>query len=218
MVLLQQDSAPIAQALCNVSGDATLGSTLTMWLAMLLGMMLPGLAPMLSLYSRLLMAKGSDAIAPMAAFVGAYLTIWSLFGLVASLLQLAIRQAEWIDARRLSPSWTGALLLLSGVYQFSSIKHACLSKCRSPLAFFIGGWRDGPSGGAIMGLQHGLHCLGCCWLMMLTMTAAGSMNLIWMALLSALMLAEKMAPWGVRLAQLSGITLIAAGGTLLALA
>ena len=59
-----------------------------------------------------------------------------------------------------------------------------------------------------MGARHGLYCLGCCWLLMGLLFVSGVMNLLWVALLALLVLAEKLMPGGERLARWSGVTLL----------
>ena len=72
---------------------------------------------------------------------------------------------------------TAALLLLAGIYQFSPLKQVCLARCRSPIGFLLGEWRPGARGALVMGLRHGLFCLGCCWALMALLFVGGVMNL-----------------------------------------
>jgi predicted metal-binding membrane protein len=103
------------------------------------------------------------------------------------------------------------LLITAGLYQFSSLKRACLNHCRSPAAFLSQNWRPGSLGAFRLGLVHGTYCLGCCWSLMLLLFAGGVMNLVWIAGLSILVLLEKLAPFGARLTAPVGFVLIAAG-------
>ncbi len=79
------------------------------------------------------------------------------------------------------------------------------------MGFLIGEWRDGASGAFVMGLRHGLFCLGCCWALMALLFVGGVMNLAWVAALSIAVAIEKLMPQGQRLAALLGLGLIAAG-------
>jgi predicted metal-binding membrane protein len=106
---------------------------------------------------------------------------------------------------------TGLLLLIAGVYQFSPLKKVCLARCRTPMGFLIGEWRAGASGAFVMGVRHGMFCLGCCWLLMALLFAGGVMNLAWVAALSLAVAVEKLAPRGEWLAAALGLGLIAAG-------
>ena len=55
----------------------------------------------------------------------------------------------------------------------------------------------------MLGVRHGLYCLGCCWALMLVLFAVGAGNLAWMAALTGVMLVEKTADRGRRLVPLS---------------
>ena len=97
---------------------------------------------------------------------------------------------------------SGAVILtIAGLYQFSSLKYACLDKCRSPLSFITSRWqgRNESAQSLRIGVEHGLFCVGCCWSLMALMFLVGTGNLIWMLLLGAVMALEKNLPWGHRL-------------------
>src|SRR5674536_190050 len=87
--------------------------------------------------------------------------------------------------------FSGAIFIGAGVYQFSALKHACLTQCQSPFPFFFANWANTPRGVFRLGVKQGLYCLGCCWAMMLVMFAVGVMNVIWMAALGMVMTFEK---------------------------
>jgi len=118
-------------------------------------------------------------------------------------------------AMRAAPPLAGALLIAAGVWQWTPMKRACLTRCRSPLQFFTAAWREGARGAFAMGARHGLWCVGCCWLLMTLLFAVGVMSLPWVAALSALVLVEKLAPQGMRLGRAWGVLLVAAGVWLL---
>ena len=109
------------------------------------------------------------------------------------------------------------LLLVAGIYQVTPLKHACLSKCRSPLGFVLNEWREGRWGALLMGLKHGSYCTGCCWSLMALLFVAGVMNLVWVAAIAGFILLEKLAPAGQRMGQAAGILMIAGGVMLLGL-
>jgi predicted metal-binding membrane protein len=109
----------------------------------------------------------------------------------------------------------GALLLAAGLFQFTSLKDACLAHCRSPIGFFLTEWRDGPLGAFRMGLKHGSYCLGCCWALMGLLFAFGVMNLLWVATISAFILLEKMTPAARWISRFSGALFLGWGGWLL---
>ncbi len=108
----------------------------------------------------------------------------------------------------------GLVLILTGLFQFSRLKNACLQKCRSPIGFVLTEWREGYAGALVMGLRHGAFCTGCCWALMLLMFVGGVMNLAWMGALALYFLAEKLLPEMHRISRLTGILLIAAGAAL----
>ena len=65
-----------------------------------------------------------------------------------------------------------------------------------------------------MGIDHGLYCVGCCWLLMLLLFVGGAMNLVWIAGLAILVLLEKLLPMGPAVVRLSALALFAAAGIL----
>lgn len=67
-----------------------------------------------------------------------------------------------------------------------------------------------------MGLEHGLYCVGCCWALMLLLFVAGVMNLLWVALIAAFVLVEKLFPAALLVSRASGAMLILTGLYLLA--
>ena len=60
----------------------------------------------------------------------------------------------------------GVTLLAAAVYELTPVKDACLGKCRSPLGFLVGFWKEGRAGAVRMGAKHGGWCVGCCWALM----------------------------------------------------
>jgi len=111
-----------------------------------------------------------------------------------------------------SPLLGSLLLIAAGVYQWTPLKQACLTHCRSPLLFLLTCWRDGSAGAILMGLRHGAYCVGCCWLLMAVLFAVGVMNLAWIAALSVFVLLEKIIPRGFWAAKVAGLFLMALGG------
>jgi predicted metal-binding membrane protein len=110
-----------------------------------------------------------------------------------------------------APRIGGAFLVVAGLYQLSPLKHICLAKCRTPLQFILSSWRDGYGGAFRMGFVHGTHCLGCCWFLFVILFPLGIMNIAVMALLTALIFAEKSVPLGRQISQITGIVLILYG-------
>jgi predicted metal-binding membrane protein len=115
-----------------------------------------------------------------------------------------------------SPLLAGDVLVAAGVFQWTPLKRACLAACRSPLSFLMTGWREGRGGALVMGLRHGLHCLGCCWALMALLFVAGVMNLLWVAAIAVSVLVEKVVPRGDLVGRIAGLGLVAAGVLLVA--
>jgi predicted metal-binding membrane protein len=110
-----------------------------------------------------------------------------------------------------SPRWAGAVLIVAGVFQWTPLKHACLSHCRSPLSFLMTEWREGAGGALIMGVRHGVYCVGCCWILMALLFVVGVMNLLWVAAISVFVLMEKTVPAGQGVARAAGLVLVGVG-------
>jgi predicted metal-binding membrane protein len=135
--------------------------------------------------------------ANMILFVGSYLVVWAITGIVL-LLAWSIPmnyffihlQSNHHQQQQLQIVY-GIILIISGIYQFSSLKRKCLGYCESPLSFFMRRWKNGTLGAVKMGIYHGLYCLGCCWPYFLIMVALGWMNLLWMGLFAGIIFAEK---------------------------
>jgi predicted metal-binding membrane protein len=189
--------------------------TFLMWAIMMVGMMVPGAAPMILLYARVCRTQREKGrpFAPTGAFLAGYLAVWSAFSLVATLLQWALEQAALLSPMVVStsPILGGGLLIAAGVYQLSPLKHVCLRHCRGPLDFIMRHWRKGTGGALIMGIEHGAYCVGCCWFLMGLLFVGGVMNLLWVAGIAILVLLEKVAPLGELTARAGGVALAGAG-------
>jgi predicted metal-binding membrane protein len=192
---------------------------LATWIAMMVAMMFPTAAPMILTFASVSAGKRArgQAYVPTWVFVGAYLLVWTAFGVAAYLLALGAQAVStaspWLmaNAARLG----GGILVLAGLYQLSPLKWACLWRCRTPLTWVLHSWRDGYGGAFRMGLEHGLYCLGCCWLLFVLLFPLGIMNVGAMAALTALIFAEKSLPHGRRIGQVAGLALLAYGGLVL---
>jgi predicted metal-binding membrane protein len=193
-----------------------------MWIVMMAAMMIPSAAPMMLAFARIGRARAPTP-GPMissAAFLLGYLALWVVFGLFATAGQGLLHAAALLSPSMasVSPVFSGAVLVAAGIYQFTPLKGVCLATCRMPLAFLIAEWRDGIRGAFVMGLRHGLYCVGCCGLIMALLFVAGVMNLLWIALLAVVVLAEKALPYGQWVGRVLGIAALAWGAWLLAFA
>jgi len=190
-----------------------------MWAVMMVGMMLPSVAPVLLHMLQLYRRRGDRlARASAATFVGGHLLAWISFAALAATAQLALHRAALIGTGLTMRSTvvTGVLLVAVGVYQCLPVKSACLTHCRPPLQFLSMERRDGTVGAFTMGLHHGGFCVGCCLGLMVLMFAVGVMNLFWTAAIAILVLVEKLAPRRLRIEYASGVPLIAWGVVTLA--
>jgi predicted metal-binding membrane protein len=164
------------------------------WVVMMAAMMFPSVAPTVALYAR--MTKQRSPLSPLF-FTAGYLVTWAGAGALAFALAFAGAQVAgdvlaWEQAGR----WVaGATLVGAAAYELTPLKDACLGKCRSPLGFLLGAWRDGHAGALQMGARHGAWCVGCCWALMASLFALGVMSIAWMAFVAALIAAEKIVPW-----------------------
>jgi predicted metal-binding membrane protein len=160
---------------------------------MMAAMMFPSVAPTVALYSKL---KHTRALGAPLLFASGYLLVWSAVGLLAYALARAGEQIfgdvlAWDGAGR----WVaGCTLLVAAAYELTPLKNVCLGKCRTPLGFLLGSWRDGLSGAVKMGARHGSWCVGCCWALMASLFALGVMSVVWMALVAGLIALEKLLP------------------------
>jgi predicted metal-binding membrane protein len=172
----------------------TFGWFLGVWVVMMAAMMFPSVAPTVALYAR--MTKSRLPLAP-AAFTAGYLLTWTAAGVAAWTIALGIsRLAGGVLAWGHAGRWlAGATVIIAAVYELTPLKDVCLGKCRSPLGFLLGSWRDGLLGGLRMGAKNGAWCVGCCWALMASLFALGLMSLVWMAFVAALIALEKTLPW-----------------------
>jgi len=172
----------------------TFGWFLGTWLVMMAAMMFPSVAPTVALYSR--MTRERSALSPLL-FTAGYLVAWGTVGGLAFVSALAgDRIAGDVLAWDRAGRWVaGGTLLAAAVYELTPLKNVCLAKCRSPLGFLLGSWRDGWAGALQMGAKHGAWCVGCCWALMASLFALGVMSIAWMALVAGLIAAEKLISW-----------------------
>jgi predicted metal-binding membrane protein len=187
--------------------------TFLMWFVMMVGMMVPSVVPTVLLFDRVARrAAPGSILGRTAPFVAGYLLVWCGFSVAATALQVELIAAGWIDAMGVAarPWFTAALLAGVGLYQWLPAKRACLDHCRSPVQFLVEAYRPGASGALLMGLRHGLYCLGCCWALMLLLFVGGVMNLLWVAAIAAVVFVEKLLARGEWLRRAIGVVALAA--------
>jgi predicted metal-binding membrane protein len=183
---------------------------------MMAAMMLPSVVPMALVFGRVSRdraTRGGTVLVPTWIFLAGYLAAWTVFGLVAYGIYRGIHRADpgFLSWQEQGPLVTGGVIVLAGVYQLTPLKRVCLRHCRSPLHFVMHGWRPGRLGAFRMGVEHGTYCVGCCWGLMLILFALGVMSVLWMAVVAALVFAEKVLPVGERLPRLFAAAFVAFG-------
>ncbi|MBX2880092.1 MAG: DUF2182 domain-containing protein [Granulosicoccus sp.] len=191
-----------------------------MWAIMMVAMMTPSTLPMVNMFATINKNRRKQAqlYTPTFVFIFGYLIAWALFSVLAAVAQWWMHTASLLNPMMNSRSdlVSGIVLIVAGIYQWTPAKDACLEYCRTPVDFLMTEWRDGSGGALYMGIKHGIYCVGCCWALMLVLFAVGVMNMLWVALIAAFVVLEKIFPypWGLRL--VSGIALVVWGAYLLA--
>ena len=188
---------------------------IALWIAMMIAIMFPTAAPMIMMFARV-HAKREErgqTFVPTWVFASSYLIVWAVAGVIAYAGAVGgdalADESIWVmdNAARIG----GGVLIAAGLYQLSPLKNVCLNKCRSPISFILNSWRDGYGGSFRMGLEHGVYCLGCCWLLFVILFPLGMMSIGVLALITLLIFAEKSTPIGRQVAILAAIALIVYG-------
>jgi predicted metal-binding membrane protein len=204
-------TVPMGRADPNAWAIGSLLPLFVMWMVMMIAMMLPTGAPMILTFA--LVARNrrqrQRPYVPVAVFASGYLSVWAGFSALAAVAQWLLHREALLSPMMITSSALlgGVLLLLAGIFQFSPLKRSCLTRCRAPLEFITARWREGWGGAFLMGLEHGLFCTGCCWALMALLFVLGTMNLLWIAILTVLVGLEKILPRRVFISRGSGILL-----------
>jgi predicted metal-binding membrane protein len=182
-----------------------------MWAIMMIAMMLPSALPMILTFAAVSRNRQQlgRSHGQLWIFVSGYVAIWCAFSVVAALSQWWLHRQALLSPSMVSTSaWLGGTLLMAaGIFQFTPLKHTCLTHCRGPLEFIMTRWREGNAGAFRMGLEHGAFCTGCCWALMALLFVAGVMNIVWIAALTLLVCLEKMLPPQARISAGTGALL-----------
>lgn len=194
---------------------STLLPLFLMWTEMMIAMMLPSATPMILTFAKV-QRNRREQQRPFVAtgiFVLSYLAVWTGFSVLAAVMQWMLHAKALLSPAMVStsPVMAGGLLIAAGAFQWTPLKNACLAGCCSPLSSLMTGWREGKWGAFTMGLRHGIHCMGCCWFLMLLLFVAGVMNIWWIAVITILVLVEKTAARGLLLGRIAGVLFAAWG-------
>lgn len=188
---------------------------LGMWMAMMVPMMLPSLVPMLSRYQRSVRgATGIHRHGLTALVAAGYYVVWVLLGVVACAASAGVgvvaARGPWESVGHWQAVAAGIVLVAAGAVQFTSWKARQLVRCREgigcgrpPAPGALGAWRHG--------LGAGLRCGLCCGNLMAALLAIGAMDLVVMAAATLAIAAERLAPAPLRVAQVAGVAILAAG-------
>ena len=207
--------AEMAMPRMQAWGVADFALTFSMWAVMMVAMMTPSAAPMILMFAGVNRKRRQQQrpYVSTSVFLLSYLMAWAGFSVLATTAQWGLHAVSLLSPMMAttSPVIGSVLLLAAGIYQWTPLKHVCLTKCRSPLGFVLNEWREGRLGALLMGLKHGVYCIGCCWSLMALLLVAGVMNLLWVAAIAGFVLLEKVAPAGDRLGRVAGVVLVGWG-------
>jgi predicted metal-binding membrane protein len=176
------------------------------WTLMMAAMMLPAIAPLVSLYSR---TVRDHRPARLGAFGSGYVLAWASTGFVAFALATFFDTLA-DDRPTLAQAVAIGAFAVCGIYQLTPVKRWCLRHCRSPLGHLLKyASYKGPTRDLRAGVHHGLLCIGCCWMLMVALVAVGVMNIPVMVGIALLIALEKRSRFGEVLAKVAGIAALA---------
>ena len=214
MGLMMQMGVPMS---LGMEGSASAGSFLVftgMWLVMMVAMMLPSSYPTLLLHRTVYRKRSPNAPGGTFLFALSYFLVWTATGafFYAAYVLIGSLRGGVPGSGSIVLRAAGLALIVSGLYQCSRLKRACLKHCQNPLHFITEHWHDGQLGALRMGVSHGIYCFGCCWGLMMILFVMGIMHLGWMAAIAALILLEKLVPLRKWISHAIGAVFVAVGG------
>ena len=190
-----------------------------MWLVMMIAMMTPSVAPLILIFAMVNRQRKQQnrPFVNTAYLMTGYFLVWAAFSLAATTLQWLLQQISLLnpEMKTTSKILGSVILIATGTFQFTSLKHTCLEYCRSPLDFVHRHWKEGKRGALRMGIENGFYCVGCCWMLMVLLFVAGIMNLLWVAFIALFVLIEKISPQRKWISYVAGLVLIVYGVFLL---
>jgi len=196
MGLLMQMGVPMSLGMEGWAGAASFIAFISMWVVMMVAMMLPSTTPVLLLHRTVYRKRTTPGYGGTFLFALGYFLVWTASGMLFYSAYVAVGslRGRIPGSESMILRAAGVALILSGLYQCSWLKRACLKHCQNPLHFIMEHWHDGRTGAIRMGAAHGFYCFGCCWGLMVILFVMGVMHLGWMAAVGALILIEKMMP------------------------
>lgn len=186
-----------------------------MWLVMMIAMMTPSVSPLILLFAVINRQKKQqqNPFVHTGYLLAGYFLVWGGFSLVATLLQWLLQQVSLLNPEmKITGAIPGSIILIAaGIFQFTPLKRTCLRNCRTPIDFIHHNWKEGKRGALQMGMENGMYCLGCCWVLMVLLFFSGIMNLLWIALIAVFVLIEKTFPQPKWISSVAGVVLIVYG-------
>jgi predicted metal-binding membrane protein len=201
---------------------SSIGLFEVVWVTGMTAMMFPAMIPVVLLYEKIATKLEDNPktarVVGTPLFLGGYLASYTFLGLGAYLAVYAALRATsaFTSLAIVAVVAPSAVLVMTGLYQFSRLKSRCLSKCISPLGFFATHSKKGLFGSLQMGFTNGAFCVGCCWAFMIVMLAVGLMSIPVMAILSGVIAVEKIVARGsIWFNRVVGMGFIALGAAIL---
>jgi len=215
-------------------------SFLGMWVVMMVAMMLPSLVPMLWRYSQAVDRTGETRLSRLSALVGVgYFWVWTVFGLATFLLGvvLATVAMQLPALARAVPMAASVVVLIAGSLQFTKWKTHHLACCRGEIPGRDPRRDSGRDAMALYpdlypashptlpakagtawrhGVRLGLHCIHSSAGLTAILLVMGVMNLRAMAVVTAAITVERLAPAGEHVRRAIGIVVVAVGLLLIA--
>src|ERR671920_100272 len=178
------------------------------WTAMMVAMMIPATLPLILLYrtvTRQRLSPIQARVGTMALLIG-YIAVGAVAGLPTYVYALTAQTMG-----RFAVVLPAVLLVIGGVYQFTSLKRSCHARCSNPLFFLMHKWKPGTAGALRLGVLHGIDCLGCCAGLMIGLVGLGMMNLALVFTAALIIFAEKTLPESHRIVRPLGVLMVAVG-------
>ncbi len=206
-MMMASSSGGMASEVAGIASSFSIASVSlfeVVWIIGMAAMMFPAMTPTVLFYDRIATKQEPNpSLARLIGtplFLGGYLITYAVLGLAAFFV---VYEAVSISMNLpglgvLAIIVPSALLIATGLYQFTSLKTRCLSNCVSPIGFFAIHYSKGFLGSLRMGLRSGIYCVGCCWAFMLVMLGVGAMSIPVMAVLAGVIALEKVIVRGAR--------------------
>jgi predicted metal-binding membrane protein len=198
----------VPETMAIAQGVSGVTSYLVMWWLMVAAMMYPSSARIFQTYADVLQPRGGRITGVSVAII-IYTSVWIMIGIIP-LAVAAFIQIFPVTAGDGLGLMGGAFVLLSA-YQISPYKQHCLKRCRSPETMLSSDSPSGIGSAVRFSATFSRDDIGSCWVWMGFMVAVGSMNLLWMAVISILLTFEQLGPNGDDFAKIIGIVLLLLG-------